>query len=85
MARDLEPLWQAEIRRAAAAGVQPSFARACAMYCRYYWAVAFALRFTQFFTDTLMHGVRSPDTEDPSIALLASIRAPPSAGTRSCR
>ena len=44
--RELEPLWQAEIRRAAAAGVPPSFARACARYCRYYWAVAFALRFT---------------------------------------
>jgi len=42
--QDLAPLWQHELARAAQAGEQPSFLRACANYCKYYWAVAFILR-----------------------------------------
>lgn len=43
--RDFAPLWQQELARAAEAGEAPSFLRACANYCKFYWAVAFALRF----------------------------------------
>ena len=42
--RDLAPLWQQEIARATEAGEAPSFLRACANYCKFYWAVAFVLR-----------------------------------------
>lgn len=48
---DLQPLWEAELSRAKQAREPPNFMRACAEYCRYYWGVAFCLRFVAEMTN----------------------------------